>query len=212
MVWDGVKNLAGSAAGATAGVVKHRGGQLLQFVSDAPKNAAVFGARAVRKVSDGAAHLVERALLNKEERVERKKAEYSDTLDRLLKVQTWFEKNAPEWLSEQLENPAGKHSRVLLRPEEVRSLRHGRREPDTKRLEVVGPERTPDRSASAFCAKYKCAGKTLKKCRNQSLKKWHPDKNAGADPATMARLNERTKRLNGWWTEVEQHRDEMCGP
>ena len=84
--------------------------------------------------------------------------------------------------------------------------------PDAKRSEVVGPERTLDRSPSAFCAKYRCAGKTLKKCRHRSLKKWHPDKNAGADEATLAKRTERTKRLNGWWQEVKQHGEEICGP
>jgi hypothetical protein len=212
VVWDGVRNLASATADATVGAVKRRGGQLLHFAKHIPRNAAVFVAQAGRKLSDGAAHHIEKALLTKEERMERMKAEYSDALDRLLRVQTWFEKNAPTWLSKQVGNPAGKHSHVIMRPEEVRSLHRGEHESSTQLEKAVGPEGKPDRTPSAFCKHYKCAGKTMRKCRNKSLKKWHPDMNVNADREKLDRHTEQTKHLNSWWEEVKDHGAEMCGP
>jgi hypothetical protein len=240
--WTSAKDAARAVAGATADAARRKSEELADFVRNAPSKAVkatLYMAEKGRRLSNRVARGIQKTLLSHAELEQKMKEEYDTALNRLLKVQSWLEIHASDWLRKQVENPAGKHSHVRVRPEDVRSLQpSGQRAGSTHMSPAraspkhASPKRTEeqryvadepeskeadepraDRSPAAFCAKFHCGTDDLKTCRKKKLLQWHPDKNASADGKTRIKNEKRIRRLNSWTREVSRHplwREHKC--
>jgi hypothetical protein len=117
--WENTKTAAGLAKTAA----KQAAGLAKTAVKAARRasgsRVALWGVAKARDLSDRAVSGLQDALLTNKGKVLKMRREYSNALDKFLKVQAWLETHSAAWLRDQLKDTKGPHTRIKVRAEDV---------------------------------------------------------------------------------------------